>query len=74
MNLTDRIAILHTKDKNKTCAAVIRLLREKHINVTPSQFSLFDHGILCTQKSELVISEATKIVEKWEQDENSERD
>jgi hypothetical protein len=66
-NLIDRIAELHKKDKNISCAAVVRYLRtEKHIKVNTSEFSLFARGVEDPPKSELVLSEADKIVTRWE--------
>ena len=67
MNLVDRIEKLHKTDKNISCAAVVRYLRtEKHIKVNTSEFSLFARGVEDPPKSEIVLSEAEKLVSGWE--------
>jgi len=67
-NLINRIAKLHKKDKNVSCAAVVRYLRiEKHIKVSQSEFSRYANGIENPPKSELVLSEADKRVTELEE-------
>ena len=67
MNLVDRIEKLHKKDKNISCAAVVRYLHnEKHIKVNTSEFSRFARGIEDPPKSEIVLAEAEKLVTEWE--------
>jgi hypothetical protein len=62
-DLINRIAKLHKKDKNISCAAVIRYLRnEKHIKTNTSEFSRYANGIENPPKSGLVLSEADKYV------------
>lgn len=71
MNLVDRIEKLHKKDKNISCAAVVRYLRnEKHIKVNTSEFSLFARGVVDPPKSEIVLAEAERLVTAWEGGEN----
>jgi hypothetical protein len=66
-NLINRIAELHKKDKNISCAEVVRILRhEKHIKTTSAEFSRYANGVENPPKSELVLSEADKIVTGWE--------
>ena len=66
-NLIERIENLRKHDRNKSCAAVVRYLRnEKHIKVNTSEFSLFARGTYDPPKSELVLSEADKLVTRWE--------
>jgi len=66
-NLIDRIAELHKKDRNISCAAVVRKLRtEKHLKVTSAEFSRYANGVENPPKSELVLEEADKMVTKWE--------
>lgn len=72
MNLVDRIEKLHKKDKNISCAAVVRYLRtEKHIKVNTSEFSRYANGVENPPKSEHVLSEADKYVTELEENRNA---
>lgn len=66
-NLKDRIEKIYKNDRNKSCAALVRQLRnDKHIKVTPAEFSRYINGVENPPKSELVLAEADKIVTEWE--------
>lgn len=56
-----RLAVL-----NKHHSDVIRALRERGIKVAQSEFSRYVTGVEDPPKSELVLSQADKIVSEWE--------
>lgn len=62
-NLPVRLVKLRKKQVD-----IIRELKKRHIKVAESEFSRFINGIESTPKSELVLSEADKIVTEWEQE------
>jgi hypothetical protein len=66
-DLKKRISNLHDKDKNISCAAVVRYLKAKeHIKVTTAEFSRYINGIENPPKSGLVLLEADKYVTELE--------
>lgn len=62
-NIPVRLAKLRKHQKD-----VIIKLRESGINVAQSEFSRYVNGIENPPKSELVLSEADKIISRWEND------
>lgn len=67
-NIPVRLAKLRKHQKD-----IIVKLRKSGINVAQSEFSRYVNGIENPPKSELVLSEADKIVTRWEH-ENARRD
>ena len=66
-DLKKRISNLHDKDKNISCAEVVRYLKaKKNIKVTTAEFSRYINGTENPPKSELVLSEANKYVTRLE--------
>ena len=57
-----RLARLHKRQSD-----VIKALKKQGINVYPSEFSNFVNGVMSPPKSDLVLSEADKIITGWEE-------
>jgi len=51
---------------HKRQSDVIKALKKQGINVYPSEFSNFVNGVMSPPKSDLVLSEADKIITEWE--------
>ena len=60
-NILVRLAQLHKKQVD-----VIRELKKRGIIVYPAEFSNFVNGVMHPPKSDLVLSEADKILTEWE--------
>jgi uncharacterized protein (DUF1778 family) len=65
-NITERLAKLRAAGHKHYAVDVIRELRKRGIKVNSADFSRFVNGIEDPPRSELILSEADKIVTEWE--------
>lgn len=65
-NITERLAKLRALGHKLYAVDVILALRERNIKVTSADFSRFVRGVEDPPRSELILSEADKIVTEWE--------
>jgi uncharacterized protein (DUF1778 family) len=65
-NITDRLVKLRKAGHKYYAVDVICELRKRGIKVNSADFSRFVNGIEDPPRSELILSEADKIVAEWE--------
>lgn len=64
-NMDTRLAKLG-RNRGFTYTRVVSELQSRGFNILPSDFSKMKNGYIDTPKSNLVLSEADKIISKWE--------
>lgn len=65
-SITERLAKLRMAGRKVYAVDVIRELRKRGIKVNSADFSRFVNGTEDPPRSELILSEADKIVTEWE--------
>ena len=65
-NIIERLAKLRASGHKVYAVDVVRELRKRHITVNSADFSRFVNGVEDPPRSELILSEADKIITEWE--------
>lgn len=66
MNISQRLKELRDNGLKVYAVDVIKVLNAKEIKVSSADFSRWTNGVEDPPRSELVLSEADKIVSQWE--------
>ncbi len=67
MNIQQRLRTLRDSGMKVYGVDVVKALNEKGIKVSAADFSRWTNGVEEPPRSELILSEADKIVTKWEE-------